>query len=95
MKKDFTPKKAVLIGLGAALVYKFIKGDGIFNKPRFYSQYKAVERYLSTYHSGARAGNISTTESGWHCIVTTPEKSFLLNIHRTQDGMYLFSETDL
>lgn len=95
MKNNLTPKKAVLFGLCAAAAYKFVRGDGIFNKPRFYSQYKAVERYLSTYHSGARAGNISTTESGWHCIVTTPEKSFLLNIHRTQDGMYLFSETDL
>ena len=95
MKIIFSTKKAVLLGLGAAFVYKFIKGDGLLNKPRFYSQYKACEKYLSTYHSGARIGNISTTESGWHCIVTTTEKSFLLNIHRTDDGMYLFSETDL
>lgn len=95
MSEKFNTKKAVLLGICAACAYKFIKGDGVFNKARFFSQTKAVENYLNTYHPGANAGKISPTESGWHCIVTTDEKSFLLNIHRTDDGVYLFSETDL
>lgn len=95
MNNKFTPKKAVLFGIFAAAAYKFTKGDGIFNKPRFYSQHKAVSSYLSTYHSDAQAGKILKTDSGWHCIVKTHQKDFVLNIHKTDDGMYLFSETDL
>ena len=95
MSKKISAKKAALLGVCAACAYKFIKGEGIFNKPRYYAQYKAVEGYLATYHPGATFTNIVKNDSGWHCIVNATDKSFVLNIHKTDDGMYLFGETDL
>lgn len=95
MNHKLTPKKAIFFGVIAAAAYKFTKGEGIFNKPRFYSQHKAVSSYLSTYHENAQAGSIIKNDAGWHCIVKTPQKDFVLNIHKTDGGMYLFSETDL
>ena len=95
MSGKFSGKKAILIGAAAACAYEFLRGDGIFNKPRFASQHKAVEAYLSSYYTNAEHGKIIKDDVGWHCIVQASQKKFLLNIHRTDDGMYLFSETDL
>lgn len=95
MSEKFSPKKAILFGICAAAAYKFVRGEGIFNKPRFYEQHKAVQNYLSTYHPDAEAGHIVKNDSGWHCIVTAPQKGFALNIHKAENGTYLFSETNL
>lgn len=95
MSGKFSGKKAILLGAAAACAYKFFKGDGIFNKPRYAPQHKAVEAYLSSYYTNAEHGDIIKDDSGWHCIVTASERSFMLNIHRTDEGMYLFSESDL
>ena len=95
MSEKFSPKKALAFGICATLAYKFVKGDGIFNKPRFFEQHKAVENYLATYHPSAKTSNIVKNDSGWHCVVTTNEKSFVLNIHKTDDKTYVFSETEL
>lgn len=95
MSGKFSGKKAILIGALVACAYEFVKGEGIFNKPRYAPQHKAVDAYLSSYYTNSEHGKIIKNDTGWHCIVKTPQKSFLLNIHRTDDGMYLFSENDL
>ncbi len=95
MKEKITPKKAALLGAGAALVYGIIKGKGIFNLPRFYNQHKAIEEYLETYHNGANHGDIIKTENGWVCIVNINDKQILLNLQKTKDGNYIFSEEKL
>lgn len=91
MEKKKT-NKALLIGIAAAGAYHFIKGNGIFNKPRFYYQHKAVEKYLSSNHENANVGEIVKTKSGWSCIVNDNSYQFVLNISRTDDGTYIFSE---
>lgn len=95
MKEKMTPKKAALLGAGAALMYGFIKGKGIFNVPRFYDQHKAVENYLRTYHNGANHGDIIKTNDGWVCIVNINEEQILLNLQKSEDGAYIFSEEKL
>ena len=86
-------KKAVLIGLSAAVAYSFIKGNGVFNKPRFYQQHKAVQKYLSSNHESAYVGEIVKTKGGWSCIVNDMGRKFVLNMEKTSDGSYVFSET--
>jgi len=88
-------KKAVLIGLGTALLYSAVKGNGIFNKPRFYFVYKALEKYLSSNHADSNIGEIVKTKNGWSCIVNDKGKSFVVNISKAVDGNYLFSESEL
>ncbi len=95
MKEKITPKKAALLGAGAAVVYGFIKGKGIFNLPRFYNQHKAIEEYLKTYHNGANHGDVIKTENGWVCIVNINDEQILLNLLKTEDGNYIFSEEKL
>lgn len=95
MDKKFSAKKAICLGILATCTYKLIRGEGIFNKPRFYEQYKACQGYLNTYHIGAEFGHIVKNDTGWHCIVNTDTKSFMLNISKTDEGVYLFSETEL
>ena len=65
MSEKMSAKKAALIGAGAAVIYGFAKGKGIFNIPRFYNQHKAVENYLNTYHNGANHGDIIKTKDGF------------------------------
>ena len=88
-------KKAILIGLAAAAGYSFIKGKGIFNKPRFYHQHKAMEKYLETNHPNAIAGEIVKTSGGYTTIVNDGGRNFVLNITRTEDNTYIFSEEEI
>ncbi len=92
MSDKISAKKAALLGAGAAVIYGFAKGKGIFNIPRFYSQHKAVENYLNTYHNGANHGDIIKTKNGWMCVVNIDKQQILLNIQKSEDGNYIFSE---
>ena len=95
MSEKMTPKKAALLGAGAALIYRFAKGKGIFNKPRFYDQHKAIKNYLNTYHNGANYGDIARTKDGWVCVVNINNEQILLNVQKSEDGSYIFSEEKL
>lgn len=95
MNEKLTPKKVALLGAGAALIYGFAKGKGIFNVPRFYNQHKAIEKYLDTYYNGANHGDIIKTNDGWICIVNVNEEQILLSLQKSEDGNYIFSEKKL
>ena len=94
MRKNKTGK-ALLLGALAALGYSFIKGEGIFNGIRFASIHEAVDNYIENYHPGAKKSDITASSDGWKCIITAPGRRFILNIHKTDDGRFVFSETDL
>lgn len=94
MKKN-TTKKVALLGAGAALAYGFIKGKGIFNLPRFYNQHKEIKKYVETYYPNGNFGDILKTKTGWCCIINNNNKQILLNLEKTDDGNYVFSETDM
>ena len=95
MRDKSKTKKAVLFGLGAAVCYSFIKGNGVFNKPRFYKEHKAVSKYLSSNHANAYVGEIVKTKNGWSCIVNDMGKRFVLNFEKTSKGDYIFSENEI
>lgn len=95
MGEKMTPKKAALLGAGAAVIYGFAKGKGVFNKPRFYNQHKAIKNYLGTYHNGANYGDIIKTKDGWVCVVNVNNEQILLNVQKSNDGSYIFSEEKL
>lgn len=86
-------KKAIFAGIGAAAAYSFLKGEGMFNKPRFFREYKAAEKYLSSYYENAVCSEMTKTKTGLCCVVTAQNKRFILNIHKTDKGEYVFSET--
>ena len=93
MKKD--TKKAVLLCAGAMAAYSFVKGKSIFNYPRFYNQHKAIKNYLAAYHPDGVSGDIIKTKNGWASIIRSDDKQVLLNIEKTDDGSYLFTETEM
>lgn len=93
--KKLSKRNAALLGGGAAVAYSFIKGIGIFNHPRFYKEHKALKNYLKTYHPDSNTGDIVKTKTGWSCIINSRNKQILLNIEKTNDGNYVFSETDM
>lgn len=95
MSDKISAKKAALLGAGAAVLYGFAKGKGIFNVPRFYNQHKAIENYLNTYHNGANHGDVLKTKDGWMCVVNIDNQQILLNLHKSDDGNYIFSEEKL
>ena len=88
-------KKAILLGLGAVAAYKFINGDGIFNKPRFYFIYKAAKKYLSSSHPDAVLGKIIKTSGGASCIIYENNRQFMLSVSKAPDGTYIFHESEL
>lgn len=88
-------KRAVLIGFGTAILYSAVKGNGVFNKPRFYFVYNALKKYLSSNHPLSNMGEIVRTKNGWSCIINDSGKSFVVNISKSEDGTYLFSESRL
>ena len=94
MKNSFS-KKALLLGAGAAILVKFIRGDGIFNGVRFYSERKAVETYLANYYPCATFSDLVKAGDSLSCVVNSETRRFLLKIHKTDDGNFVFGETDL
>ena len=94
MKKS-NKKGALILGIGAALTYSFIKGNGIFNKPRFYNQHKALEKYLSSNHPDANKGDIIKTDDGYSTIINDRGVKIIVNMAKTPDGVYVFSEKPL
>ena len=95
MSKKFDTKKAILLGLAAGVAYKAIKGEGIFNKPRFYRQHEAAKKYLSSKYPDAKTGDIIKTEDGWSCIVYLHDKNFVLYITQSNTNEFIFSEKTL
>lgn len=93
--KKVTTKKAALLGAGAVLAYGLIKGKGIFNVPRFFNQHKAIKNYVQAYHPNGNFGDVLKTKNGWACIVNSNNNQILLNLEKTIDGNYIFSETEM
>ena len=85
-------KKAILLGIGATVLYNACMGKGIFNKPRFYHQINAAKNYLDTYYKGAKMGPVEKTASGWATVVDYEGKKILLSFVKA-DGKYIFSES--
>lgn len=86
------PWLALAIGVTAGGVYSLIRGNGIFNKPRFAPQHKAVERYLDAHYPGAVYSSIKETGSGWSCVVRDGDRQFILYLTRAKDKVYIFHE---
>ena len=95
MSNNSKSKKAILLGIGAAVTYSFIKGNGIFNKPRFYHQHKALKKYLSSNHPNAYTGEITKTKNGWSCIINDTGRHIAVNMEKSEDGTYIFSEQSI
>ena len=92
MKKLSKAQKTVLYTTVTALVYSAVKGNGIFNKPRFFNQYRAIKKYIDTTYPGAVMGNIVKTSGGWASVINCQGEKILLNVTKTSDGNYIFSE---
>lgn len=92
MKNLSKAQKTVLVGTLTACAYSMIKGNGIFNKPRFFNQHRAIKKYIETTHPGAVIGNIVKTSKGWASVINDHGSCFLLNITQSPDNNYIFSE---
>ena len=92
MKKLSKAQKTFIIGTVAALGYSMIKGNGVYNKPRFFYQYRAIKKYIDATHPKAVIGDVVKTSQGWAVIVNDHGNCFLLNVTKTDDDVYLFSE---
>lgn len=81
---------------GATLVaYRAVKGYGIFNKIRYRQLHSVVSRYLETHHPDSTYSSISDVGDGYSAIVTDHNKSYLLHITKTKEGVYVFSEKEM
>lgn len=92
MKKLSKAQKTVLYTTATALVYSALKGNGVFNKPRFFNQYRAIKKYIDTTHPDAVIGNIVKTSAGWASVINCHGEKILLNVTKTPDDRYIFSE---
>ena len=90
-KKRFN--NAFWLGLAATEVYRFYNGKGIFNKPRFSKQHKAIEKYIDTNYPGAHYTPISIAGNGWATIIKTQDnKSIPLYLYKIDTDNYIFKE---
>lgn len=94
MKQD---KKWIPVAAGLAIggAYSFIRGNGVFNRPRFAAQHKAVRRYLDAHYPGAVYGKIKEAGKGWSCIVRADGRQFMLYITRTAGRVFIFHEQNV
>ena len=93
--KKLRPWMAVAAGAVAGGIYQIVRGKGIFNKPRFAEQHRAVERYLESHYPGATYSNIQESGNGWSCVVRTGTRRFILYLTRTREQVYIFHESDV
>ena len=84
----------MLLGIGAYVGYSFIKGHGIFNKPRFYFEHKALKKYLDTNYPESYCGDITKVDDGWLAVVNDRGHQFMIHMSKSADGTYLFMEKE-
>lgn len=87
--------KAFVVGTLSACAYSFVKGNGIFNKPRFYPQYKAISKYLSSSSPNANIGKIFKTKEGFGAVINDNGDCYLLSITKIKGNDYMFSKTEM
>ncbi len=85
----------VAAGLVIGGVYHLIRGNGVFNKPRFAAQHKAVRRYLDAHYPRAVYGKIKETGNGWSCVARADGRQFMLYITRTPGHVFIFHEQNV
>lgn len=91
-KKKFRPWMAVAAGVAASGIYNMVRGNGIFNRPRFAAQHRAVAQYLEGRYPGAVYSQIKETGNGWSCVVRHGSRQFILYLTRTDEKIYIFHE---
>jgi hypothetical protein len=88
-------KLLMLAAIAAAGAYGAICGKGVFNKPRFREQHDAVSRYVQNRYPDATYSPIEATENGWATIIRRiNQPQILLYVTRSNDGVYIFHETN-
>lgn len=93
-KKKISPLLTVAASLAAAGIYNYVKGNGIFNKPRFKNEHDAVSRYVNSHYPDSFYSPITTTEKGWMTVITTTEnKKIVLSLTKCENNVYVFEET--
>lgn len=94
MKKQH---KLLAVALGAAAIgaYRAFKGKGAFNKMRFAEQHAAVSKYVEAHHPGAIYSPIEQFGDGWSCIITDNGEKLLLYITCSDDGVFIFDESEI
>lgn len=90
MKK---PLKILALSAIAVLGAKAVKDSGIVDKIVYKKEYEAAKRYINAHHPHSRFTNLEKTDTGFVCVVTTPEnKKIALTMAKASEGIYVFSE---
>lgn len=93
--KNRKNKIVMAAALAAAGAYSVFLGKGVFNKPRFRSQHNAVSRYINTRYPNAAYSPIEKTGKGWATVIKRiNQPNILLYITKSDDGVYIFHETE-
>lgn len=85
----------LLAGASAAIGYCAVTGKGVFNKFRFKKQYDAILNYTETHCPGAMIGEITPYKEGWSCQISQGDTSFWLYIIPTEQGNFIFEQTQM
>ena len=92
-KKKKMSINPVLVAAAITGVYHAVKGNGVFNKPRFAKQHDAISKYVETHYPGGTYAPIRATQNGWATIITATDGSkYNLYVGKTPDGVYVFKE---
>lgn len=86
---------AVALGAAAVGVYRAVKGKGVFNKYRFAEQHEAVANYVQAHYPNAFYSNIEAVGDGWTCVVTDGNTKYLLYLTCSENGVFIFDETQI
>ncbi len=95
-KKKISPFLTVAGSLAVAGIYNYVKGNGIFNKPRFKDQHDAVSRYVEAHYPNSFYSPITATEKGWMTVITTQDnKKIALSLTKCENNVYVFEEVNI
>lgn len=86
------PVGAILTGAAAAVAYKAIRGDGVFNLIKYRAEHTAVRSYLRTHYPGAHYSLIAAKSGDLYALVNTGQRNFRIKIICLDDGRFLFDE---
>ena len=76
-----------------AIAYSAIAGKGLFNRPRFKAQHKALEKYMDNNYPGCIYTPITIHGKGWSSNVLRNGKIItLIYFTKGDDGVYVFTE---
>ncbi len=94
MRKNKAKLVTMLVTVAGAAAYGAVAGKGVFNRPRFKEQHKALSNYVDNNYPGCSYTPITMHGKGWASAVKRNGRVVVfVYFTKSDEGIYIFTES--